>query len=314
MAGASCRASLTLPASLSLVLLPLLPCASLRPKMGNELCNENCFIFPTHTLKHTHILTGITHMKRALGWAIEILKDCAIYRGAFIFLRSVQEKWLFNLWKVFVETARLKRERLLIPPCSIGLPQYLQFVWNSHLSTHRHSDAGGKGKWLQTHFGCSCALPHTHLCLEVDMLHLHSPLQLFPLHPFTLPHPGILVLPVRRLSWGQAQRLKDFPLAAALLLSLCALPSTLPCPALPSSPSLSSPLHLLVCVLQIFAYEARLGHFSSSYSFIFVSVSVSALPSFYYYYFAFAFGVRVLQSANARFLSTTLKGRQQIAK
>lgn len=85
-----------------------------------------------------------------------------------------------------------------------------------------------------THFGCSCALLHSHLCLEVDMLHLPPPLHLFPLHPFTLPHPGILLLPVRRLSCGQAQRLKDFPLAAALLLSLCPQPSSVPCPALPS--------------------------------------------------------------------------------
>lgn len=162
------------------------------------------------------------------------------------------------------------------------------------------------------------------------MLHLPHPTSPVPLAPFHLatswhPRASCATTIVRPSS-----ALEGFPFGCSIVV--VTLPSTLPCaalpcPPLPSSPeaifpfsfrpspsSLSSPLHLLVCVLQIFAYEARLGHFSSSYSFIFVSVSVSALPSFYYYYFAFAFGARVLQSANARFLSTTLKGRQQIAK
>lgn len=171
-----------------------------------------------------------------------------------------------------------------------------------------------------THFGCSCALLHSHLCLEVDMLHLPP---LAPFHLATSWHPpaSCATTIVRPSS-----ALEGFPFGCGIVVFT--LPPTLfsalstgdicPC-LLPPSLShfalhlvLGRPLHLLVCVLQIFAYEARLGHFSSSYSFIFVSVS--ALPSFYYYYFAFAFGARVLQSANARFLSTTLKGRQQIAK
>lgn len=149
-----------------------------------------------------------------------------------------------------------------------------------------------------------------------------SPAPLAPFHLATSWHPpaSCATTIVRPSS-----ALEGFPFGCGIVV--VTLPATLfcalPCPlswghlppafthfALPLV--LGRPLHLLVCVLQIFAYEARLGHFSLSYSFIFVSVS--ALPSFYYYYFAFAFGARVLQSANARFLSTTLKGRQQIAK
>lgn len=62
----------------------------------------------SHTHKHTHTDRHIhrhilTHMKRALGWAIEILKDCAIHRGAFILLKFKKNDCLIY-YNLFMES------------------------------------------------------------------------------------------------------------------------------------------------------------------------------------------------------------------
>lgn len=135
----------------------------------------------------------------------------------------------------------------------------------------------------------------------------------------------------RRLSGGQAwRRLKDFPLAKAILrlCSECGFvavsfpPIPLPLPTLQTSQPPSCPQFLLISLR--FANICIQGTSQSFFFNLFFYFCFFTFPSFYYYYssptqrcccccFLPVFGY-VLQSANARFLSTTLKQRQQIAQ